>query len=62
MWLLLACGVYPIITGVELLAEPVLRHLPPAAQFAVIVPIMVATMVWGVLPVLHRWFGTWMTR
>lgn len=62
MWLLLACGVYPIITALETLAEPVLRQLAPWAQYALIVPVMVAAMVWVVLPLLHRWFGEWLVR
>lgn len=62
LWLLVACCIYPIITCLELLAEPVLRSLPLPAQFALLVPVMVATMVWVVLPQLHRRFGRWMTR
>lgn len=62
LWLLLACCIYPIITCLELLAGPTLRFLPLPVQFAAVVPVMVATMVWGVLPQLHRWFGEWMTR
>ncbi|GAB3876892.1 hypothetical protein GCM10029964_024840 [Kibdelosporangium lantanae] len=62
MWLLLACGIYPIITVLETLAEPVLVRLPLWAHFAVVVPVMVAVMVWVVLPLLHRGFGRWMAR
>ena len=60
MWLLLACGIYPIITALETAGEPLLRHLAPYTQFALIVPILVAVMVWGVLPLLHRRFGSWL--
>jgi antibiotic biosynthesis monooxygenase (ABM) superfamily enzyme len=60
--LLLSCGIYPVITVVESLTEPWLRHLPLFLQFPLVVPVVVTTMVYVVLPLLHRWFGTWMAR
>lgn len=62
LWILLSCGIYPIILAVETLADPLLSLLNRPGQFALVVPIMVATIVWLVIPLLHRWFGTWMTR
>ncbi len=62
LWLLMVCGIYPIITLLVSMAEPLLRHLPMPLRFAVVVPIMVAVMVWLVLPQLQRRFGTWLTR
>ena len=61
LWLLLACGIYPIITLLAGVTEPLLRHLPMPLRFAVIVPVMVAVMVWFVLPQLQRRFGGWLT-
>jgi antibiotic biosynthesis monooxygenase (ABM) superfamily enzyme len=62
MWLLMVCGIYPIITLLAGVAEPLLRHLPMPLRFAIVVPVMVAVMVWFVLPQLHRRFGAWLTR
>ncbi len=62
LWLLLATGVYPIITVLATVGEPVLLPLPQSARFAILVPVMVAVMVWVVIPLLHRWFGRWLGR
>lgn len=62
MWLLLVGGIYPVITILETAADPLLRHLPTAAQFALVVPVMVAVMVWLIIPFLHRHFASWLTR
>jgi antibiotic biosynthesis monooxygenase (ABM) superfamily enzyme len=42
--------------------SPTLDRLPLAARFAVIVPVMVAFMVWVIIPALHRYFGSWLLR
>jgi len=62
LWMLLSCGIYPIITIVETIGDPVLRHLTRYEQFALVVPVMVAVMVWVVIPAIHRYFGSWMAR
>lgn len=62
LWMLLSCGIYPIITIVETVGDPVLRHLTRYEQFALVVPVMVAVMVWVVIPAIHRYFGAWMAR
>ncbi|MGO9890908.1 MAG: hypothetical protein ACLP0L_23820 [Solirubrobacteraceae bacterium] len=62
LWLLLTLVIYPIITTLETVADPILRHLARAEQFALVVPVMVAVMVWAALPFLHRHFGGWMAR
>lgn len=62
LWLLLTIGVYPIITTLDTVADPVLHHLVRALHFALVVPVMVAVMVWGVIPLIHRIFGAWLTR
>jgi antibiotic biosynthesis monooxygenase (ABM) superfamily enzyme len=62
LWLLVVVTLYPIITVGVTLAEPVLVRLPTYVRFAIIVPTMVAVMLWGVVPLLHRFFGRWLTR
>jgi antibiotic biosynthesis monooxygenase (ABM) superfamily enzyme len=62
LWLLIVATLYPVITVGVTLAEPVLRRLPLAGRFALIVPVMVALMVWIVIPALHRLFGSWLLR
>jgi antibiotic biosynthesis monooxygenase (ABM) superfamily enzyme len=62
LWILLSLGIYPIITTVETVGDPILRHLTRYGQFALVVPVMVAVMVWVVIPLLHRYFGAWMAR
>ncbi|GII63768.1 hypothetical protein Skr01_38530 [Sphaerisporangium krabiense] len=62
MWLLVVVTLYPIITVSVALAAPLLDRLPSAARFAIIVPVMVALMLWVVVPLLHRVFGSWLAR
>jgi antibiotic biosynthesis monooxygenase (ABM) superfamily enzyme len=62
LWLLMVAALYPLITVGVALAAPVLQRLPLAGRFAVIVPVMVALMVWVVVPLLHRLFGSWLLR
>jgi antibiotic biosynthesis monooxygenase (ABM) superfamily enzyme len=62
LWLLIVVTLYPVITIAVTLAAPMLERLPPAGRFAVIVPVMVALMVWIVIPALHRFLGTWLFR
>ncbi|WP_412743843.1 hypothetical protein [Krasilnikovia sp. MM14-A1004] len=62
LWLLMVAVLYPLITIGVTVAAPVLERLPPAGRFALIVPVMVALMVWVVIPMLHRLFGSWLQR
>ncbi|TWF77532.1 hypothetical protein FHX44_113444 [Pseudonocardia hierapolitana] len=62
MWVLLTCAIYPLILVIVTLTDPVVHELPAAVRFIVVVPIMTATVVWGVLPRIQRWFGRWLTR
>lgn len=57
MWLLSACGIYPIITLTTMAAGPLLMPLPPPARFAVVTPVLSALMTWAVMPVLTRLFA-----
>lgn len=54
MWLLSAAGIYPVITTVTVLAGPLLAHLPVPVRFAIVVPVLSATMTWLVMPALTR--------
>jgi antibiotic biosynthesis monooxygenase (ABM) superfamily enzyme len=62
LWLLIVVTPYPAITAGVALMSPTLDRLPLAARFAVIVPVMVAFMVWVIIPALHRYFGSWLLR
>lgn len=57
MWLLSACGIYPIITLITVLAGPLLIPLPPPARFAIITPVLSALMTWAIMPALTRLFA-----
>jgi antibiotic biosynthesis monooxygenase (ABM) superfamily enzyme len=60
--LVLCLGAYPLITSLLYLWAPVLSDRPTWMVTAVIVPQMVAGMVWGVIPLAHRWFGWFIRR
>jgi len=62
LWLLIVVTLYPVITLAVTAAAPALDHLPLYGRFAIIVPIMVALMLWVVVPALHRLFGAWLMR
>jgi antibiotic biosynthesis monooxygenase (ABM) superfamily enzyme len=62
MWLLLTAAIYPLILLIATLTNPLVGSLPPAVRFLVIVPIMTGTVVWLVLPQIHRRFGRWLAR
>jgi antibiotic biosynthesis monooxygenase (ABM) superfamily enzyme len=62
MWVLLTCTIYPLLLLIATLTDPLVHALPPAARFLVVVPLMTASVVWFVLPQIHRVFGPWLTR
>jgi len=62
LWLLLVTSLYPVITITVTVAEPVLTRLPVYGRFALIVPVMVALMVWVVVPLIQRYLGAWLVR
>jgi uncharacterized protein len=57
MWILSACGIYPVITIVTVLAGPLLLTLSPPLRFAIVSPLLSAIMTWLVMPALSRLFG-----
>ena len=62
LWVLIVATLYPVITIAVTAAAPALDRLPLYGRFAVIVPTMVALMLWVVVPALHRVFGEWLSR
>jgi antibiotic biosynthesis monooxygenase (ABM) superfamily enzyme len=62
LWLVLVASIYPMITLLVGGTEPLLRSLPLPVRFALLVPIVVATMVWVVLPQVYRRLGRWLAR
>jgi antibiotic biosynthesis monooxygenase (ABM) superfamily enzyme len=56
MWLLSACGIYPVITLITVLAGPLLAPLPVPARFAIVTPVLSGLMTWTVMPALTRLF------
>jgi len=55
-----AAGVYPVITGLLYLLWPVIVAWPLWEKTLAVVPLMVPTMVWGIIPAIHRWLGGWL--
>lgn len=55
--LVLIPGAYAVVTTLLYLWSPVLVRLAPWQTAALIVPQMVAAMIWLVIPAAHRWFG-----
>ncbi len=47
-------GVYPVLTGIALAMEPLLSGRPVAMRTLVMSAMMVPIMVYGVMPLIHR--------
>lgn len=62
MWLLSLGAIYPLLTVMVLVAQPLLQYLPLAVRFAVITPVLTALMTWIAMPVLSRLFARWLYR
>ena len=45
--------VYPMVTGLQLVLIPLTEGCPLPARTAVFAPIMVACMVWGIIPFIQ---------
>jgi antibiotic biosynthesis monooxygenase (ABM) superfamily enzyme len=57
MWTLLTCSIYPLILFIVTLTDPFVRTFPAPARFLVVVPLVTASVVWGVLPQIQRWLA-----
>lgn len=62
MWILSACGIYPIITLLTVLAGPLLLPITPPLRFAIVSPALSAIMTWLVMPALSRLFAGFLYR
>jgi antibiotic biosynthesis monooxygenase (ABM) superfamily enzyme len=62
MWTLLTCAIYPLLLVIVTVTDPLVHTLPAPARFLVVVPLMTASVVWGVLPLIQRRFGRWVNR
>lgn len=51
---------YPLVTLVLFLLGPITAPWPAWQKSLVIVPIIVPIMVWAIIPIIHRWFGSWL--
>ena len=60
MCLMSACGIYPIITLITVLAGPLLIPLLPPARFAIVTPALSALMTWAIMPALTRLFAAFL--
>jgi antibiotic biosynthesis monooxygenase (ABM) superfamily enzyme len=58
--LLVFAGVYPLVTALLYLIAPLTRGWMFWQQTLVIVPVVVVTMVWGLIPFLHRRFSAFL--
>jgi antibiotic biosynthesis monooxygenase (ABM) superfamily enzyme len=52
-------GAYPLITAILAVLAPHTADWPLALRTLVVVPMMVTGMVFGVIPLVHRWAGAW---
>lgn len=57
---LVFAGVYPLVTALLYLVAPLTRGWTFWQQTLVIVPVVVVTMVWGLIPFLHRRFSAFL--
>ncbi|MBL1077219.1 hypothetical protein JK358_22730 [Nocardia sp. 2] len=61
-WLLTLIGLYPMLTVLITVSEPLLEGLPTPLRLACILPVAVAAMVWGIMPFLTKRFAGWLAR
>lgn len=59
--LLVLIGVYPVITGLLYLVLPFLGGQPIWVITAVVAPMMVGVMVWGLIPAIQKQFAGFIT-
>lgn len=58
--LAVAAGVYPLVTIILTVLGPVIAAWPAWEKSLMIVPLVVPTMVWLIIPAIHRWLGPWL--
>lgn len=52
-------GVYPVLTAISVALGPLTAAWPLPARTALMVPLMVVCIIFGVIPLVHRLAGTW---
>jgi len=58
--ILVAAGVYPLITGLLYALWPFIGSWPMWQKTLALVPLMVPAMVWGLIPAVQRFFKGWL--
>ena len=62
LWLLTCVVIYPVITGLGYVVAALGGALPLWAHFVIMVPIVVALLVFFAMPLLTRTFAAWLLR
>jgi antibiotic biosynthesis monooxygenase (ABM) superfamily enzyme len=58
--LAIAACVYPLVTLILILLGPTIAPWPAWQKALMIVPLVVPTMVWAIIPAIYRWLGPWL--
>ncbi|MHC0054526.1 hypothetical protein [Actibacterium sp. D379-3] len=53
-------AVYPLVVAISYLVGPLILHLPIWERNLITVPIIVASMVWGIIPQINRHCARWL--
>ena len=60
--LLALLGVYPLVTAISYAIAPLTAGWQIWQRGFLLVPIMVAVMVWGLIPFIQARFGRWLMK
>jgi len=60
--LLVLLGVYPLVTAISYAIAPLTAGWQIWQRGFLLVPIMVAVMVWGLIPFIQARFGRWLMK
>lgn len=60
--LLVLLGVYPLVTAISYAIAPLTTGWQIWQRGFLLVPIMVAVMVWGLIPFIQARFGRWLMK
>lgn len=59
---LVMIGVYPLVTGLLYAIIPLTEGWAMWQRTAILVPLVVVSMVWGIIPLIHRRCGAFLHR
>ncbi|MFI9503139.1 hypothetical protein [Nocardia sp. NPDC052566] len=62
LWLLTVVGLYPLLTVLVTVTNPLLENLIAPLRLLIIIPIAVAAMTWVIMPFLFKRCGAWLAR